>query len=364
MDPQQVAALLEHFRQENEARADANAIETANLVQGFQNTMGQLFTHLQAAQAAQHPPANIHSRFKVPDPALFSLRREDARSFIAQIRISLEAQSCTDQAKMCLYLGTRLTGSPLEWFIRQQEIDATNLQTPNYTPLLSDFNTLTTTFTSLFGDHDPVASADRKLQALKMDGRSCADYVTEFRATSSLLTLDAYTLRRRFYDGLAEGLKDRIAGLPSKPADVEDLITASLSLDERWRERQTEKKNRPTPNMATTTNRFQHPSTTSPRFPHHTPMEVDGTTTHTVPTFRKLTPEDRLYCAAQGLCFRCRQAGHDARDCTVFTNRAPAAGATSRRTQANTSTSAPRYNVSAAVTAAIEELTEKGGPQL
>lgn len=115
MDNQQVAALLEHFRQESEARAAANAVETAALAQGFQNAMGQMFTHLQNAPTAL--PTMHTPRFKVPDPAVFSLRREDARAFVAQIRISLEAQNCSDPAKMCLYLGTRLSGPPFKWFI-------------------------------------------------------------------------------------------------------------------------------------------------------------------------------------------------------------------------------------------------------
>jgi hypothetical protein len=142
---------------------------------------------------------------------------------------------------------------------------------------------------------------------------------------ASFLDYNDKSLKDQFEYGLKQDLTDIINHLPAEiiPTEFEKFKDWVIALDKRQygskKNNQTNQNQqsrgsngRFTPSSTTTTtNTAQNPISNST--PHSGPVPIAIDATSGFP--KKLTPEERERLRSQRACFRCRLAGHMARDC-------------------------------------------------
>lgn len=176
----------------------------------------------------------------------------------------------------------------------------------------------------LYEDPQQTASAESALFALQQGRRPAEDYVTEFRRWSTDTQWNDAALRHQFRIGLSESLKDELARV-GVPNTLEALITLTIQIDRRLRERRSERSvqpNRPTWMTA----RAPMPAT---RYsPASSPNSVNTTPDNSEPmqlgVMRPaLSSEERARCRQLNLCLYCGGTGHFVHNCPVRMSKCP-----------------------------------------
>ena len=92
-----------------------------------------------------------------------------------------------------------------------------------------------------FSPHDPVADAEAQLERLQMcDGQRITKYIVEWNHLASQVRDWGHgALRRSFYNGLPDRIKDEISR-QGKPNSIADLHTLSQKINHRYWERKDE----------------------------------------------------------------------------------------------------------------------------
>jgi len=153
------------------------------------------------------------SRAKVREPDTFDgTDPKKLRTFLVQCELCF--QDCTkafrqDRARVT-FAQSYLKGMTLEWF----EPDLLNSGNPADRPRWMDsWVHFVAELQSTFGPHNPVADAEHQLEHLRMkDSYRVTRYIVDFnRLASQVQDYGDGALRRLFYSGLLDRLKDEIA---------------------------------------------------------------------------------------------------------------------------------------------------------
>jgi len=133
-------------------------------------------------------------------------------TFLVQCELCFQDRAkafCLDRAKVT-FAQSYLKGMTLEWF----EPDLLNSGDPADRPLWMDsWVHFITELQSIIGPHDPIADAEHQLEHLQMkDAHRVTRYIVDFnRLPSQVQDYGDGALRRLFYSGLPDRLKDEIA---------------------------------------------------------------------------------------------------------------------------------------------------------
>uniref|UniRef100_A0A8C5PCP2 ribonuclease H n=1 Tax=Leptobrachium leishanense TaxID=445787 RepID=A0A8C5PCP2_9ANUR len=192
-----------------------------------------------------------------------------------------------------------LSGPPQEWAFQLLREGS---------PLLTSWGSFVRAMNPIYDDPLRSSAALTTIRHLKQGRRPVEDYVSEFRAVAADTGLNDVGLKDHFRHGLSEQLKDELARI-GVPTSLEALITQSLVLDQRFRERRQERLS----NTPFTPPRRHEPSpVTSPRPTSSSsspePMEI-GTIKG------PLSSSERDRRRTQYLCLYCGQPGHLLRGC-------------------------------------------------
>ena len=115
-------------------------------------------------------------------------------------------------------------------------------------------------FKVTFYDPDENRSAAYKLERLKQT-RSASEYTLEFRNLVAILGwMSDEQLKRAFYSGLKDCVKDELARSPD-PATLNDMAFLAISIDNRIFQRELEKRS-----SSSITHKPSAPKTTTPAF--------------------------------------------------------------------------------------------------
>jgi len=153
------------------------------------------------------------SRAKVRKPDTFDgTDPKKLRTFLVQCELCFQDRAKAfhlDRAKVT-FAQSYLKGMTLEWF----ELDLLNSGNPADRPRWMDsWVHFIAELQSTFGPHDPVADAEHQLEHLRMkDSYRVMRYIVDFNCLAS--QVQDYrdgALRRLFYSGLPDHLKDEIA---------------------------------------------------------------------------------------------------------------------------------------------------------
>jgi len=164
------------------------------------------------------------SRAKVREPDTFDgTDPKKLWTFLVQCELCFQDCAkafCQDRARVT-FAQSYLKGMMLEWF----ELDLLNSSSPADRPHWMDsWVHFVAELQSTFGPHDPVADAEHQLKHLQMkDSYRVTRYIVDFNRLA--LQVQDYgdgALRRLFYSGLPDRLKDEIAQV-GKPLTLNGL---------------------------------------------------------------------------------------------------------------------------------------------
>lgn len=279
------------------------------------------------------PPKGIDVRtpdtFKGDDPSKL-------RPFLAQCRMMFRAnpKKFPDQQSQVLYAASYLEAVAQAWF--EPYLFAQEEETPEF---LTSFSKFEEELTTLFGDPDAVATAEYKINKLHMkENHQVSKYITLFRQYQTQIDWDEKALIFRFRQGLAERILDELAIKEEKPVTLLALQKAALKIDQRYWERQKEKRDanllfKERKGHESTNKRpfivqktFNDPAPKNPSSPFnsYSPSSVSSSSNNAkginhshshIGADRKLTAAERERRRKNGLCLYCGEAGHLAESC-------------------------------------------------
>lgn len=250
----------------------------------------------------------------IPTPTRYSGEIGLCKHFIHQCRLVFDQQPqtyCSEGSKVAFVMSL-LSGKASAWAVAL---------TGSNSPLCQTLESFTSEMLRVF-DH-PLQSkeASGRLLSLRQGSGPVSAYSIDFRILATECGWDDKALQGIFFRGLSEEVKDELAAR-DETSNLEELISLSIRLDDRLRERRRERSGRyryPVPS----------PHTSSPRQPElppaASPQEFATTTTSVTPSpsseepmqlgRMKLTPEERQRRFNQRLCIYCGEGGHILSDC-------------------------------------------------
>ena len=178
---------------------------------------------------------------KVREPDTFDgTDPKKLRTFLVQCKLCFQDRPKAfrqDRAKVT-FAQSYLKGMTLEWF----ELDLLDPGSPAQRPRWMDsWIDFITELQKTFGAHDPVADAEHQLEHLVMkDSHRVMRYIVDFnRLVSQVRDYGDGALRRLFYSGLPDCLKDEIAWV-GKPWTLDGLHALCQEIDACYWERKDE----------------------------------------------------------------------------------------------------------------------------
>ena len=278
-------------------------------MQNLSRTLAEVLAALGSLQPPQGPPAPpaesppvaapYHREPHVTAPERFTGEPGRCRPFLLQCSLVFEQQPSsypTDRARIAYVIGA-LSGRALSW--------ATAVWTTGGS-LSSSYGSFTGELLKVFDHPEGGPDPGKRLTSLRQGLRSVADYTIEFRTLSAESGWNDAALRAVFHQGLTETMKDELASR-DEPTDLEQLISLSIRLDNRLRERRRERVPRSQPRPLSPLRRPQSPPPRTPASPgthlnsEPEPMQLGRA---------RLTPEERARRRAEGACLYCGQPGH------------------------------------------------------
>jgi len=288
------------------------------------------------------------SRAKVRKPDTFD-GTDPKKLWTFLVQCELCFQDCAkafrqDRARVT-FAQSYLKGMTLEWF----ELDLLNSGNPADHPHWMDsWVHFVAELQSTFGPHDPVADAEHQLEHLRMkDSYRVTWYIVDFnRLASQVQDYGDGALRRLFYSGLPDRLKDDIARV-GKPLTLNGLRALCQEIDVRYWERKDEishtTKSQPTSSTTKSSNSGGNSSnsgqekskTGNPSSSANSSGSSKATSNQSSSGSRldltnklgkdgKLTADERKRRLENNLCMFCGGTGHFADNCPKKTKKAKA----------------------------------------
>jgi hypothetical protein len=145
----------------------------------------------------------------------------------------------TSERSKVMYAASFLTSVALAWFEPYLFLESEE-ESPSF---LSSFASFEDELIKTFGDPDAEATAEHKLNSIKMkEDQEVNRYITEFRKYQLQVNWDDRSLMFCFRKGLPSRILDELARMEEKPKTLNALQQAALRIDLRFWERQQERK--------------------------------------------------------------------------------------------------------------------------
>jgi len=289
------------------------------------------------------------SRAKVREPDTFDgTDPKKLRTFLVQCELCFQdrAKAFRQDRARVTFAQSYLKGMTLEWF----EPDLLNSGNPADRPRWMDsWVHFVAELQSTFGPHDPVADAEHQLEHLRMkDSYRVTRYIVDFnRLASQVQDYGDGALRRLFYSGLPDRLKDEIARV-GNPLTLNGLRALCQEIDARYWERKDEiscmMKSQPTSSTTKPSNsggnssnsgqeksKAGNSSTSASGSSKTTSNQSSSGSrpdlTNKLGKDRKLTADEHKWQLEYNLCMFCGGTSHFADNCPKKTKKAKARAA-------------------------------------
>lgn len=182
------------------------------------------------------PPSDPRLEPNLPCPKPFGGEFGQCRGFLGQCELLFQFQPsryASGGARVALVMSL-LSDRALTWAIAATGSDP---------GLMSDYPAFLQEFRLVFDHPTDGPDAASRLHSISQGTRSVADYSLEFRTLAADSTWDDAALRSAYRRGLSEAVKDLL--IRDRPSTLSELISLSLLMDDRLRERRLERTQRP-----------------------------------------------------------------------------------------------------------------------
>lgn len=240
----------------------------------------------------------------IPTPNRYSGETGVCKQFLHQCMLVFDQQPLTyssDRAKVA-FIMSLLSGKASAWAVALVNRDS---------PVCNTLTSFTSEMQRVFDHPLQGKEASSRLLSLHQGSGSVSAYSIDFRILATECGWDDKALQGIFYRGLSEAVKDELAAR-DETTNLEDLISLSIRLDNRLRERRRER---------TARSSYSSPSP-QPRTPHLAELpaaqESSNTTEEPMQLGRiRLPVEERQRRLRERLCIYCGQAGHILLNCPI-----------------------------------------------
>ena len=292
---------------------------TRNPAQPTQAQAQAMQAQAMQAQAAQRRNTVTEDKVKVNKPDEYSGDRKSLKDWLMQMDVYF-AFNTIDEDKKTLFATTYLRGGAQRWMEPMLEAYL-NDQTDDK-EVFSSYATFKKEIRQIYGVSNEESTAERVIQHIQQRN-SASEYAARFQEYSNQTDWDDAALQTMYRRGLKEGVKDELMRYGGQIADMEDLIKASIELDDKLYERAMEKRydGEPRGKAGTYTKdpapryrgggggRFGGKKPVDNYGP--APMELGLTQKRN----REKTPRGKQGSKADKKCYSCGKPGHFARDC-------------------------------------------------
>lgn len=270
-----------------------------------------------SAQASGPPPSAAQQAQPrepfIPTPGRYSGELGLCKQFIHQCMLVFDQQPLTygsDRSRVAFVMSL-LSGKASVWAVALANSDS---------PVCNTLDSFTAEMLRVFDHPLQGKEASNRLLSLRQGSGSVSAYSIDFRILATECGWDDKALQGIFFRGLSENVKDELAAR-DETSTLEELISLSIRLDNRLRERRRERAVRPSFPITNTCSRLPNQHEPPPAFPHQDSSSVPAPTTASSPEEPmqlgrlRLTQEERQRRLSRGLCVYCGQAGHILLNC-------------------------------------------------
>lgn len=234
----------------------------------------------------------------IPTPTRYSGEIGLCKQFLHQCMLVFNQQPLTysSDSSRVAFIMSLLSGKASAWAVALSS---------SKSPICSTLSSFTSEMQKVFDHPLQDKEASNRLLSLRQGSGSVSTYSVDFRILATECGWDDKALKGIFFRGLSEEVKDELAAR-DETKDLEELISLSIRLDNRLRERRRERAGR-SRYVPTSQPRVLH----LPELPAPPPRETSTPTEEPMQLGRmKITSDERQRRFREGLCLYCGQPGH------------------------------------------------------
>ena len=266
------------------------------------------------APAAQQNPAPVPpptlKEIKMNTPTPFEGDRRKLDDFLMEVEMYLRMNYRlynTAEKQIIFALSYMSGGSAILW---KQSFWRNCINTGTF----GSWDDFKTALRTSFDPADKEGDAVTKLQSASMTGKTADEFIEEFKIYQGNSGVkEDRPLIEWFMAALPNSLRDKILQMETPPTTIQGWYTTASKFDNNWRK------------WKTISSRLKGESDTKKKgikFPprYTPPVYNDPNAMDTREDFikaRRMTIEEREKHIRNGLCFRCHQTGHVARECAL-----------------------------------------------
>jgi hypothetical protein len=266
------------------------------------------------------PTQRTPPSLKFPFPQAFLDDEDDAEDYVLRVEMFIQihaAKYTLNSEQTYTFLQGCQGPRSKQWAGRIMSKLVKERRERLWQPTVATFQQVASDFLLRFSPLEKKRMAQAKLEGISQGADTAREYVIRFEEVSTDTGYDNDALVQRFRKGLRGPILAALDKIRTPTlSTILDWQHEAIREDANYRARTLE--------QAAWGRSIPYRGNSGPVAYAATPSVAPNTSVrvaNTLATMGKLTQDERERCLREGLCLRCRQKGHMARECTAFANR-------------------------------------------
>jgi hypothetical protein len=266
------------------------------------------------------PTQRTPPSLKFPFPQAFLDDEDDAEDYVSRVEMFIQihaAKYTLNSEQTYTFLQGCQGPRSKQWAGRIMSKLVKERRERLWQPTVATFQQVASDFLLRFSPLEKKRMAQAKLEGISQGADTAREYVIRFEEVSKDTGYDNDALVQRFRKGLRGPILAALDKIRTPTlSTILDWQHEAIREDANYRARTLE--------QAAWGRSVQYRTNSGPVAYAAIPSTAPNTgvrVANTLATMGKLTQDERERCLREGLCLRCRQKGHMARECTAFANR-------------------------------------------